>query len=408
MTTNLIGARIKALREERKLSQDDLARMFGFKDRQTVSAIETGERRVSAEELLLAVEKLGASLDYFTDPFQLAGEATFSWRRDPGVAAETIKGFERVAGGWIAANRTLAGQIGRPGPILRHALKLTPRSTYEEATAAGERFAKDFELGPVPAEKLPDAMEQKLGILVLMVDAINGVSGAACRLPDLDVVLINRHDIAGRRNFDLAHELFHVLTWDTMPPEHLEEATETSKIRVEQLANSFASALLMPQASLRQFGVDEVSASTTRFTERVFRDTQLGIAGFQMARGRGFDGRASGNGRMSPTDSVTQWLRETADRLKVTATALKWRLIALNLLEPAQVRGISADALRKARRGSAGEPPPLFSKSFMEVLAQAIDEGRVSVRRVADLLHLTIDDMRDLFAQYAVEAPLDL
>ena len=52
MTTNLIGARIKALREERKLSQDDLARLFGFKDRQTVSAIETGERRVSAEELL--------------------------------------------------------------------------------------------------------------------------------------------------------------------------------------------------------------------------------------------------------------------------------------------------------------------------------------------------------------------
>src|ERR1700691_1757583 len=81
--TNLIGARIKALREERKLSQDDLARMFGFRDRQTVSAIETGERRVSAEELLLAVEKLGASLDYFTDPFQLAGEGKFSWRRDP-------------------------------------------------------------------------------------------------------------------------------------------------------------------------------------------------------------------------------------------------------------------------------------------------------------------------------------
>ena len=67
--TTLIGARIKALREDRKLSQDDLARIFGFKDRQTVSAIENGERRLSAEELLVAVEKLGASLDYFTNPF---------------------------------------------------------------------------------------------------------------------------------------------------------------------------------------------------------------------------------------------------------------------------------------------------------------------------------------------------
>ena len=97
-----------------------------------------------------------------------------------------------------------------------------------------------------------------------MVDAIDGVSGAACRLPDLDVVLINRHEVAGRRNFDLAHELFHILTWDAMPPEHLEEATETSKIRVEQLANSFASALLMPEASLRQFGVDEIRPADRR------------------------------------------------------------------------------------------------------------------------------------------------
>src|ERR1700681_1237219 len=65
MTTQLVGARIKALREERKLSQEDLARLFGFKDRQTVSAIETGERRVSAEELVLAVQKLGQPLEYF-------------------------------------------------------------------------------------------------------------------------------------------------------------------------------------------------------------------------------------------------------------------------------------------------------------------------------------------------------
>ena len=68
MTTRLIGMRIKALREERKLSQNDLAQLFGFKDRQTVSAIETGARRVTADELALAVEKLRTPLDYFTVP----------------------------------------------------------------------------------------------------------------------------------------------------------------------------------------------------------------------------------------------------------------------------------------------------------------------------------------------------
>lgn len=404
MTTNLIGARIKALREERKLSQDELARLFGFKDRQTVSAIETGERRVTAEELLLAVEKLGASLDYFTDPFQLAGEGKFSWRRDPKVGPESILAFERIAGGWIAANRSLAGQIGRQGPIMRHALKLTPKSSFEEAGAAGERFAKDFELGPVPAEKLPEAMEQKLGILVLMADAIDGVSGAACRLPDLDVVLINRHEVAGRRNFDLAHELFHILTWDAMPPEHLEEATETSKIRVEQLANSFASALLMPEAILRDLGVDQINPPP-----RLERSSlPPGVMGLQISRFEGPMGRASRDASTSDRNVLVRWLKETADRLQVTTTALKWRLVALNLLEPSRARAISADALRKPRRTAAGEPPPLFSKPFMDVLGRAIDEGRVSARRVADLLHLTIEDLRNLFDRYSVEAPLDL
>ncbi len=68
-----------------------------------------------------------------------------------------------------------------------------------------------------------------------------------------DAVLINRREVAGRRHFDLAHELFHVLTWDTMPPDHVEAAVETSRNRVEQLANKFASAVLMPAAVLARF-----------------------------------------------------------------------------------------------------------------------------------------------------------
>ena len=62
---------------------------------------------------------------------------------------------------------------------------------------AGERFADDFDLGAVPASVGRGHGARSFGILVLMVDAIDGVSGAACRLPDLDVVLINRHEVPG-------------------------------------------------------------------------------------------------------------------------------------------------------------------------------------------------------------------
>lgn len=368
MATQLIGARIKALREEQKLSQDDLARLFGFNDRQTVSAIETGERRVKAEELMLAVEKLGATLDYFTDPFMLVGEGRFSWRHT-NVKLDHLKRYERNAGRWIAAFREIAPYVDDMALLQRRALGLTKQSSFENAMAAGERFVADFDLGDVPAPRLAEAMERKLGILVLMVDAIDGISGAACRLPELDAVLINRHEVVGRRHFDLAHELFHILTWEEMPPEHTEASLEISRNRVEQLANNFASALLMPQASLDQYG-DWAN--------------------------------------VEDNDLIAK-LNKSADDLQVTASALKWRLVALGRLKLARARAIPDAALRYNGR-DAGEtnPPPLFSKPFMEVIGLAIQEGRLSVRRAADLLSMTIEDLEDLFAAHGVEPPFDL
>lgn len=368
MTTRLIGKRIRALREERNLSQENLAEIFGFKDRQTVSAIETGARRVTAEELVLAVERLGASLEYFTDPFLLAGEGRFSWRQT-GVDAERLNTYERRAGRWIAAFRDLIPKVGLEAPLMRQALGLTRRSSYEDAMWAGDRFAAAFDLGDAPAIRLADAMERELGILVLMVDAYRGISGAACRLSDLDAVLIARHEVVGRRHFDLAHELFHILTWDAMPPEHSEEAMETGGNRVEQLANNFAAAVLMPANTLVRFGS----------WSDLDRDTLVGR------------------------------LNLAADELRVTASALKWRLVAIGKLKPAVARSLSDAALRNNGRDDAEDvPPALFSRPFMEVIGLAIDQGHVSVRRIAGLFDLSIEDLADLFKTHDIPCAIDL
>ena len=165
---------------------------------------------------------------------------------------------------------------------------------------AGERFAAEFRLGDAPATCLSEIMERELGILVLMVDADRDISGAACRLPELDAVLIARREVVGRRHFDLAHELFHILTWDAMPPEHYEAAQETGRTRVEQLANNFAAALLMPAAALRRFGV------WSNLVE----------------------------------EEMIRRLNAAADELQVTSSALRWRLAALGELKPAAARAL--------------------------------------------------------------------
>ena len=363
MARDFIGTRVKALRQERGLSQDEVARLLGFNDRQTVSTIETGTRKVTAQELLLAAEKLGAPLEYFTDPFRLEGEGRFSWRQT-GVPPERLSEYESRASCWIGAYRALAAQVGRKTRLVRPSLGLTRRSRYEDAIEAGERFAIEFDLGEVPAKRLAKTMEEALGILVLMVDADEGISGAACRLPELDAVLIARREIAGRRHFDLAHELFHVLTWEAMPPKHVEEAVETGGDRVEQLANNFAAALLMPSAVVHKFGAW---------------------------------------GDLGP-DALVARLNEVASKLDVTSSALRWRLVALGELPAARVRQIPESSLRN-NGGMAVEStsPTVFSKPFAEVLGTALRQGFVSARRAAGLLDIAVDKLPALLAVHGVE-----
>jgi Zn-dependent peptidase ImmA (M78 family)/transcriptional regulator with XRE-family HTH domain len=366
-----IGARIRTLREQRKLSQDDLAHAFGFKDRQTVSAIETGERKVAAEELMRAVQIFGVSIDYFTDPFLLAGDGRFSWRQT-GVDGERLRSYEEAAGRFIAAFRVLGHQTGHQPPLIRPTLSLAKQSSYADAIAAGERFAAEFGLGEVPARQLADIMADRLGILVLMVDPIEGVSGAACQLPELDVVLINRNEVAGRRHFDLAHELFHILTWKQMPPDHIEEARPVpqKRSRVEQLADNFASALLMPTPVLDRFG-----------------------EWAQLAEG-----------------ALVDRLNEVADELLVTSQALRWRLVGMGRLSRGQSDAISENDLRNNGKAKPGKQPvpPLFSKPFVQIIATALDEGKTSMRRIASILGIAIDDFGELFASHGVEAPYEL
>ena len=344
------------------------ARLLGFNDRQTISTIELGTRRVTAQELLLAADKLGVPLDYFTDPFRLDGEGRFSWRQT-GVPSDRLSEYERSASSWIGAYRTLAELLGRKTRLMRPSLGLTRRSRYEDAAEAGERLAVEFELGDVPAQRLGEAMEEALGILVLMVDAHEGISGAACRLPELDAVLIARHEVVGRRHFDLAHELFHVLTWEAMPPKHVEEAVETSGDRVEQLANSFAAAVLMPAAVVAPFG---------RW------------------------------GKMD-AEALVERLNQTATELRVTSSALRWRLVALGELPATRARDIPEASLRNnGGMEIVSTPPALFSKPFVEVLKLALEHGHVSARRAATLVGRTVAELPELMAAHGIAHEVDL
>ncbi len=361
MTNPLISQRLKALRKERGLSQDDVAAVLGMNDRQTVSAIEGGVRPLKGREAVALMGAYGVDQDYFTDPFRLVGEGAFNWRQTMSSPA-ALKDYQERAGRWLAAYRALSTSENRPGPAERRSLRLAENSTFEMAIAEAERLTVDYSMGDVPAVRLPTVMEEDFGILVLMVDMDSRISGAACRLPEMDAVLVNRHENPGRRNFDLAHEFFHILTWDRMPPKPIEDASESGGSRVEKLANSFASALLMPRRLLERFGIW----------------TGMGVAE-RAAR-----------------------MRTVADHFRVSVTALHWRLVALKFLNR-QAPMLDVAALGAAQRA---DTPAAFSRVFLQAMADAIAKGRLSVAKLASLLETPRYLLRDLFETHGIEAPV--
>ena len=83
-------------------------------------------------------------------------------------------------------------------------LTLNAKSKFEDVRKAAESLAKEWELGEIPALKLEDAISKNLNSLILYVDCPNEISGAACQIPGMNTILINRNELEGRRKLHVS------------------------------------------------------------------------------------------------------------------------------------------------------------------------------------------------------------
>lgn len=360
-----IAVRTRSLRSALGLTQEDVAQALGFGSRQIVANIESGERSVSPKELVQLASVLGTQVADLLDPFQLVGEeAAFSFRSD-GAGSSEIEEFQQAAGRWLATYRELQREM-QPGGIsfFHSSMDLSHSSSFEQAQAAAEELRREWGLGDRPAKTLAEAIEHNLKAVVFRVEMPEGISGAATILDGLRAIFINIREAVGRQSFDLAHELFHILTWKAMPPEHIDPVQTPKKkgARVEQLANNFASALLIP-------------------AEVATRSWQ----------------------RRGDVD-VHDWINVEASQFLVSSEALTWRLVNLGLISRAD-RG----ALDMSKLGNNGGDAPTmnlkpFSRSFIARICEATNEGRISLRRAMTLLDLGEVELFELFDRHGVES----
>ena len=352
----LLGSRIREAREKLGWSQSELAQAVGFGAFQIVSAIENGQREVKAWELFKIASSLHLSLESFLGG-QQKSEPVLLWRAQPQTAfreieARFIERCERYA---------LLEQWCGVSPLqeLKPICFSLPEPTFVQVGREAENIRDYMKLGGRPACSLAKTLQEDYGVKIFYEDF--GDQGAALSAKgDFGYgILINLGNAPWRRNFSLAHELFHLLTFD-----------HWKSPRQEKLADSFASALLLPAEPL-----------------------------LSILRSRMTDGKLS-----------FETLGEIAREFEVSMDALLWRTVNLGVIKKEAVekafKNPNLKALDKLNR--VWTKPDSLPERYVRLCYTAYRTGKIGRAKLAEFLETSLVDlMAEMNAQEEEEVTND-
>ena len=358
---------IRQRRTQLNMSQGELATKAGLKVAQVVSAIELGQREVKIAELAAIASALHC---HFTDLIgDLKPLPEIAWRNPPAAGIEEEQAqFEELCQGYEMIERW-TDELAEPclPPIARPKGSLD----FEWAALVAEDVRERLGLGTFPAKTLMSALEEECGIKVFLFANLRG-SAACFRWETGAGIALNASESRWRQQYSLGHELFHLITWDFLGPQAntTDGSITTWPNRVEQLAEAFSAALLMPEH---------------RLSEQIHARR---------------DGR-----EISKRDLI-----EIAEIFDVSTQALVWRLFNLKLITRAQVEALLTDASfrrvgdQRAMEGQTSQPQPdtqiILPERFLRLLKTAYLQGDVSAGRAANLMGQTLSQARRLLAEW--------
>ena len=131
-------------------------------------------------------------------------------------------------------------------------LATAERFDYSDAGRLAHQVRNQLGLGERPGPTLLRVLEEVCNVRVFHLE-FEPSGSAACTISERfgAAVLLNSKNVRWRRNFDLAHELFHLLTWNVFRHSDGEQPVTPSD-REEKLATCFARNLLMPEEVFRE------------------------------------------------------------------------------------------------------------------------------------------------------------
>ena len=347
-----LSERLKEVRLGMKLTLEAVSERAGL-GVSTLSEFENGRREPRLGQLKQLAAAYHRPISYFLDDSVPPAEVVL-WRERPASPAA-----ERVEARLIE----LTDQYHTLEVLCEEPLKIDlPRVEgdagafgYADAARLARRVRNDLGLGDRPGQALLRVVEEVCHVKVFHLD-FEPSGSAACTVAERygAAVLLNARNVPSRRTFDLAHELFHLLTWRVFRHDVTTEVVVPSPAE-EKWATCFARNLLMPEEILRG-AVDAQREGSNAL---------------------GLDG-----------------LFEVAREFDVSVEAVLWQMGFVYQIPSDRIRAYLeriAGQVR-SREQSIADQPPERPLRFQALSRQALRKGLISAGRYAEMLGISRRD----------------
>ena len=211
-----------------------------------LSEFENSKREPKFSQLSRLAEIYKRSIDFFlTD--NLPAEPIMLWRggpNNPEEMKETESDFRRLCQQYHKLELCTAEvrKVTLPLPDVSN----PDQFSWPQAESFARKVHNEMCLGDIPSASLKKILEERYHVKIFHLE----FTGSAISVLSTEfgpAVLLNNKNASWRRNYDLARETFHILTWNIFRVKDKEPGEDE-----EKLADSFASKLLMPEESLKQ------------------------------------------------------------------------------------------------------------------------------------------------------------
>lgn len=263
-----LGKRLQAARKARGLTQAEVSRRLDVA-RTTVTAMESGDRQVRAEELPRLARLYGRSIGELLQREEPVEPFTVQFRSalPPGEYDEQeldphVFELQRLCEDYLELERLREAPLATRTP--------PPYAIGPDPERAGEDIAgrerQRLGLGDGPLWKLRDVLENDVGLRIFYLELPSRVAAMFAYGRELGgCVAVNRNHPPERRRHALSHEYGHFLTERYRPTVTLLGRYQRVPAR-ERFAETFARAFLLPEGGLVRRFHDLYQARSGRIT----------------------------------------------------------------------------------------------------------------------------------------------